>query len=700
MAMNAALGMALAALAACGGGGDPFTDPATSGSAAADAGKATPTLQATNDPGWITVADEGGRYTASGLQTVRYGTGSTWITAQVNGGGDCSNAAFGNDPAYGIVKVCQVAAPVATTWSRIAGEGEAFTVGSDATVRYGAGSSFVTRTLSGAGTCSNDFFGNDPNYGVVKSCEIAAAGSTPPTPSPSPSPPTPPPTVAGVCMPPVGALDTSATAASVGDGTAASCTESTLKSALAGHTVVRFDCGAAPVTIAIATTIELPANRDTVIDGDNRITLDGGGRARLFNIDNRNYRTNTFGLTLQHIALRNGKAPGGGYVAPNPANAACAYGYAEGSGAAIKVNDARLHVIDVDFQGNAAASPGPDVGGGAIYAGGSLDVLVSGSRFSGNSGSNAGAIGALQSNLRVYNSVFTGNSASGVGANFAGGAATGCAGVGHPGQGGAGGNGGAIGIDGSDDTDVIVCGSQFSTNTSNELAGAIFRTANVSARRMTIDRSTFQGNTARQGGALYLQNQVPLEITASTFSGNRAALFGAAHLQNTQLSMVNTTFSGNEATQGLGGALFLNGTNGASLIQNTTFADNRASGGAGYFSAAIFGDTNFPIVNTVFANNTTLDPFNPMQCGFAAATGANDVQWPMTRLGGATDSACVVGIVFADPLLGALGANGGPTATQVPGPGSPLRNAGRDCPTTDQRGNPRNPASCTVGAVE
>ena len=490
-------------------------------------------------------------------------------------------------------------------------------------------------------------------------------------------------------------------AATVGDGSAASCTEGALRAALAAHDVITFNCGAAPATIAVRAPIELPTDRDTVIDGGNRITLDGGGTTRILSLNKPDYRSNGYGLTLQHITLSNGRAPGGGYVAPNASNPACAYGYESGGGAAIEVHDARLHVIDVEFRDNAAATPGPDIGGGGIYAAASLDVVVSGSRFIGNSGSNSGAIGALQANLRVYNSVFQNNVANGTGQNYRGPEVDSCPGVGHPGQGGAGGNAGAIGIDGSSDTDVVVCGSSFIGNRANELAGALARTANVLPRRTTIDRSRFEGNTAKQAGAIFIINSAPLEILATTFSANKAKSFGAGQLNSNLLEIVNTTFSGNEATQGVGGALLLEGNSAASVIRNVTFADNRASGGAGYFSAAIFGSVGFPIVNTAFVNNLSDDPFNPMQCGFAPAAGSAGLQWPATRAaGGQPDTACVTGITFADPLLGALADNGGPTPTRVPAPASPLRSAGRDCPATDQRGNPRNASACTVGAVE
>jgi serine protease len=126
--------------------------------------------------GWTHVADEGQGFTVSGTQTVRYGSGSSWITMSVTGGGLCSNAFFGNDPIYGVVKECQVSstAPPPTGWTKIADEGQGFTVSGTQTVRYGSGSSWITRSITGSGTCSNAFFGSDPIYGVVKRCEVAS----------------------------------------------------------------------------------------------------------------------------------------------------------------------------------------------------------------------------------------------------------------------------------------------------------------------------------------------------------------------------------------------------------------------------------------------------------------------------------------------------------------------------------------------
>lgn len=505
---------------------------------------------------------------------------------------------------------------------------------------------------------------------------------------------------AQVCTPPIAAAATTG-AFVVGNGTAASCTGAALQAAVTAYPIVTFNCGAAAVDIAVASTIVVPTTRNTVIDGGGKVTLDGGGRVRLMTLDRENFRTSGLGLTLQHITLANGKATGTRYVAPSSTNASCAYGWADGGGGAIYVRDSVFHAVDVTFRDNVGASPGPDVAGGAVYAAGSLDVAIVGSTFDGNSGSNGGAVGLLQSNGRFANNLFENNQATGTGANYVGGAAAGCPGVAQLNQGGAGGNGGAVVIDGSADTDQSVCGSTFLTNTGNEFGGALFRTADGSPRLTSFDRSLFQGNHAKSGGAFYVQNSKPFVITASTFASNVAVAAGAGELIGDALQMTNATFAANTATAGLGGALFVSAPDASGWIRNATFSGNRASGGPGYFGAAVFGTLNFTIDNTVFANNLSSDAGSPMQCGFTPAPGSLDVQWPQKRpVGGLNDNLCVNAIRFVDPLLGALASSGGPTPTIAPAAASPLRKAGRNCPATDQRGVARNTAQCTIGAVE
>jgi len=79
--------------------------------------------------------------------------------------------------------------------SKLADENGSFTVTGTATVRYGADASFVEKSVTGTGQCTNDFFGTDPLVGVGKSCFLftptptvpastaSAASAPPPTPT-------------------------------------------------------------------------------------------------------------------------------------------------------------------------------------------------------------------------------------------------------------------------------------------------------------------------------------------------------------------------------------------------------------------------------------------------------------------------------------------------------------------------------------
>ena len=75
---------------------------------------------------------------------------------------------------------------------QVGGSAGAFTVTGTGTVRYGAGMTFVERSVTGAGTCNVGFFGSDPIVGTVKSCYLftptsAAGGASAPTASQVPT---------------------------------------------------------------------------------------------------------------------------------------------------------------------------------------------------------------------------------------------------------------------------------------------------------------------------------------------------------------------------------------------------------------------------------------------------------------------------------------------------------------------------------
>jgi hypothetical protein len=504
-----------------------------------------------------------------------------------------------------------------------------------------------------------------------------------------------PPPPAPVCTPPVSPPDTSNPTSVVGTG-AGTCTEALLAAAIAKGGIITFDCGAA-ATIPITTTLTLRTDVNTTLDGGNAVTLDGGGTTQIMNFNHANYRVNTVLLTVMNITLAHGRIHGTMPYAPAPAP--CSQGYYDGYGGALYVSDGEVLIINTVFDSNTAEQLGPDVGGGALSLQGVLKATIIGSTFANGSASNGGGIESLNSDFDVYNSVFSDNTATGNGANSND--ATKCSVVAKNGQNqvGSGGNAGAVAIDGGDDGTHTFCGVTFTSNAAGAqaLGGAIGRTPDKAKQTTVFDRCTFDGNTAPNGnaGAAYFHNST-LTITASTFEANTAQGCAGIQADGTTIGFTNDTFVGNQTlgSGAVGGALCLFGGDGT--MTNVTIAGGKVDG----FGAAIFGNPTLTIQNTLFSNNTGNNPGAPMQCQ-VTATGSNNLQFPSTHvMGGAADTACVPGIVFADPLLGAVAANGGPTETLLPMAGSPALGIGQSCPATDQRGVTRPANNCTSGSVE
>lgn len=280
----------------------------------------------------------------------------------------------------------------------------------------------------------------------------------------------------------------------VGSGTAASCTFAALEAAVANGGVVTFDCGAEPVTIGVTATLALKTDRDLVLDGNRKITLDGQHQVQILRFDSPDWMHNDHRVTLQHIALVNGKTTPEQAIPPAPAP--CSQGFDDGEGGALYMRDGNLTVIDSIFTGNQAAPLGPDTGGGAIYVLGSKQgVLVVGSTFEDNAASNAGAIGGLFAELRIYDSLFRNNKAVGNGANNDD--ASQCSAI-NNGQHeiGSGGNGGALYSDGVG-KDVYLCGDEIVDNAAGTGAfgGGLFFTSNDMTGDLSIIDTTMTGNT-------------------------------------------------------------------------------------------------------------------------------------------------------------------------------------------------------------
>ena len=453
-------------------------------------------------------------------------------------------------------------------------------------------------------------------------------------------------------------VDVSTPTTVVGDGTPASCTAAELQAAADTGGVITFDCGAAPTTITVSSTIVF--TEETVLDGGDLVTLSGGGSARILYLDSA-YNVTTPRLTVQRLTFRDGNSPRGGDDTAS-------------GGGAIYRDGGSLTVIDCTFIDNHAPATGQDLAGGAIYGFGGGDIIISGSTFTGNQASDGGAVGSLNGDLTLINSSFVGNAATGTGGN--------------PGNGGC---GGAIYMDGADER-TSVCGVTIADNTAGAIAAGFFRVSNDDSGTFTMDRTTIDNNRVTptddgNAGGLYLQG-LELTVTNSTISRNQAFYNGGIWIHTSHVQMTNVTIAENIAIGSNGGGMWVSDPVTGTML-NCTIANNHADADGQGAGAVFGGDTGLVLKNTVVSNNTG---WWGSGCDNLLGDGGGNVQW--------TDEApCTAGITIADPLLGALGANGGETETMVPGPTSPARGLGSGCPDTDQRGEPRG-EPCMAGAVE
>lgn len=323
----------------------------------------------------------------------------------------------------------------------------------------------------------------------------------------------------------------------------------------------------------------------------------------------------------------------------------------EGPGpAALELDGDQVEILSVSASSNVAISGLGFAGGGAPSAGGAID--------------NAGT-------LSVSDAVFDHDSAAGPASGLDG-------------------DGGAIYSSGT----LTVSGSTFTDNSAGGAGGSADATglgsggAIYSAGSTTITGSTFTGNSAGGdggaggdsgdglGGAIDVGPSGSLVLTNSTLTANTAggALGG-----------------GTESGVGSGGAIGIENNATATLTADTI--DANGLGSAGGSGGGIDNAGTASITATIVARN-----FDASNCFNSGAMSSRD-----SLEGPAPETSCGFDLPSADPRLGALSTNGGPTETQQPASASPAIGAVKspsDCPATDQRGAPRPQGGCDVGAYE
>jgi predicted outer membrane repeat protein len=248
--------------------------------------------------------------------------------------------------------------------------------------------------------------------------------------------------------------------------------------------------------------------------------------------------------------------------------------------------------------------------------------------------------------------------------------------------------------------------------------------ASFGASRVSIINSTFSGNSAPYGGAIYVDGigfygyaGCVLTVTNSTISGNTATSVGGGIYNVGGLTISNSTISGNSATvdvAGGGGGIFNYGN---LTIANSTISGNSASLGGGVRSTG--GTPLTP--GTLRINNSTISGNSASEGGglhlnlstytaqkskssiIALNTSANgpDVRGELTSDGfnliGNNSGATILSAQASDqvgnspapidPLLGPLQNNGGLNSTHALLLGSPAIDGGESSGSTaDQRG--------------
>jgi predicted outer membrane repeat protein len=374
----------------------------------------------------------------------------------------------------------------------------------------------------------------------------------------------------------------------VGNGMAASCTESALRSALTfaegeKNSTIQFKCGPDPATIVITATLTVPDN--TTMNGDGLITLDGQ-----FQLTEVGFGSILRVATGSTVVLKNLNVVRGGGCFPV---ITC------GSGGGI-FNEGNLTIQSCTFSGNVAF-----LYGGAIFNQGTLTVQAS--MFSDNNALGIGGGIFSQGTLSITGSTFIGNTSTFGGGIFAQ---------------------GVLALD----------GSTFSHNgtRSNEArfaqaaisvvdpgstpgGGAVW----ISAGTHTISTSTFTENNvaAENGGAIEVAGAgraVTLTIKDTIISNNSIGTYGGAIANEggslTVTTIKNSRISGNRGSQG--GAIW----NGATLV----IVDSTLTENVGPFGGAIQNRGNLIVKNSTITQNSAP--------GFQAGLGLGDGIFNLGRL--------------------------------------------------------------------
>lgn len=210
----------------------------------------------------------------------------------------------------------------------------------------------------------------------------------------------------------------------------------------------------------------------------------------------------------------------------------------------------------------------------------------------------------------------------------------------------------------------------------------------------TITNSTVSGNTARRAGAgIDFSGGGTLSMTGTTLSGNAAGtgtpangFYGGGGLVSGggTVNISNSTVSGNASGCDCGGGGITSFDDGITNLRNVTIANNFAFGGPGGGITSIvagFSSGTNNLGNTIVADNTATS--NPDVNGAIVSQGNN-----LVRIRGSSTGYAASDLPDgSNPMLGALGNNGGPTQTHPLLAGSAAIDTGSNALAVDPSNN-------------
>lgn len=485
--------------------------------------------------------------------------------------------------------------------------------------------------------------------------------------------------------------------ATIGSGSADSCTETAFTKALdyiqkSGGGSLSFNCGARSVVIVFSSPKTITSQ--VQILGGGMITLSGNDATSLFSV------AKGATLGLNNIVLTNARI-------------------SIGNGGAI-LSSGNLILDGVRMANNLAVDYGK---GGAIASFGNLEIYNS--QFEANQGSQGGALylETQYSHTKIVNSTFLSNRAQGLTVARGGAIALNDSAVieihaSHF-YWNAANYGGAIDSNSTASTILIDQNSSFQNNSVTFEGGAINSIANLD-----IYNSSFLQNSANsdRGGAISLTGTGKLNGNHLTFHQNTARGNGGAIYSDSWVDISYSTFAFNTAGEstswmdGSGGAIYSTfrlGLKNSTLSGNFAKTSGTAIWSGGTFAmdyATIYGNS-FSTVPLISINNTII-LFSSNLFGRPDTNTGPNCEWvtnPVisTSFNIADDSSCNLtasnDLVVDDLKLAPLADHGGPTWTHLPLPGSPAIDFQLSDPslTDDQRGLPRPlEGPVDIGAVE